>query len=396
MSVTAESGGAPFGLQVSALAAGAFFFLVLLFPLGVSAEGDEVDRRLDAVEKKLDEMIGRYRAETMARKDMEEIRPKFGYNLGAFGDVIYSTAGRENANHGFTVGDLALYSTASYGGRLNFLFEMEIEIDNDYAGVELERLWVGYTFDDRLALRAGRFHTALGYWNKEYHHSRYLFVTVERPFFLQFEHDNGVMPVHIVGVEAAGAVSAADSRIRYEFEVGNGPALNTATGELSPNNTADNDDAKQLAGRLSIRPDAVAGLTLGVSATRYSLDTLTRRCADVRVLNAFTHYLRHGLELHAEYFIISNAHHRADAYYFQAAYRLNAFTPYGRYETLDSDPSDPYFSSLAGGKSRTQYIAGVKYDFSPLRAVLKLQFRRDEMAGYRSYNVVETQWAFHF
>ena len=59
---------------------------------------------------------------------------------------------------------------------------MVVEDLNDRAIVDIERLWVGYTFDDLLIARAGRFHTALGYWNTEYHHGKHLFLSVDRPF----------------------------------------------------------------------------------------------------------------------------------------------------------------------------------------------------------------------
>ena len=82
---------------------------------------------------------------------------------------------------------MSLYSTASHGDHLHFLGELEIEMEDAETEIELERLWVGYTFSDLLTVRAGKQNTALGYWNKTYHRGKQLFTTIDRPFFLTSE-----------------------------------------------------------------------------------------------------------------------------------------------------------------------------------------------------------------
>ena len=51
----------------------------------------------------------------------------------------------------------------------------------------LEITWWGK--QDRLWFKvaAGRFHTALGYWNETYHHGTYLHTSITRPVAVRFE-----------------------------------------------------------------------------------------------------------------------------------------------------------------------------------------------------------------
>lgn len=91
----------------------------------------------------------------VASQALQDVRSRFGANLSAFGDVTYSSHSREKANNSFSVADMSLYSTASYGDHLSFLVEMEVEMEDAETEVELERLWVGYTFSDLLTVRGG-------------------------------------------------------------------------------------------------------------------------------------------------------------------------------------------------------------------------------------------------
>jgi hypothetical protein len=333
------------------------------------------------------------------KASVENTRPKFGVNLGAFGDVNFFTKDRKSNHSSFSLGPLDLYSTVNIGPRLTFLAEFDIDFDQE-AGegdVEMERLWVGYTFNDLLTVRAGRQHTALGYWNNTYHHGKLLFLTVDRPFFLAFEDDGGVLPVHTVGFEFSGSQHRPGFRWMYMLDVGNGHRIDSSTNTLVPNVTSDNNSSKQVALRLSVEPYLLPGLTLGLFGTYDKVGTDFNGDIKERIFGSDLSYIYNKVEFISEYYKMLNPGHHADAYYIQLGYKVvRDITPYARYETLKVDPTDPYFTNLENNSSRHQSIAGVRYDIDELRSALKFQYRIDRKVGSETFHVWEAQWSFSF
>ena len=388
-----------------------------LLPEARASELGELRDEVQELKQRLDELESSRVSEAAAVDELREFRAQFGANLGAFGDMNYNTDSRERRRKSFSVGSLGLYTTASYRERLNFLFEMVVVAHNGRTSVSLERLWAGYTFNDFLIVRAGRFHTALGYWNKTFHHGRHLFKTADRPFFLKFEDIGGVMPVHIIGLEVAGGTSLGSSMFRYWLEVGNGPGLQEDEharffpgGDygLTARNLSDNNDGKQVAGRLVIEPGFLPGLSIGVFGTTFFLSDFRNPSPPPTLIPMDFHqtvyggdlYLKKGgFELLGEYFRFKNGTEEGDAYYGQLAYTLGKWTPFTRYERLRSRSNDPYLSVLIGGSPRFQCISGVKYDLDYLHSSLKAQYRYDETVNDDStddYDVFVFQWTFHF
>ncbi|MDH4100834.1 MAG: hypothetical protein OEV28_09715, partial [Nitrospirota bacterium] len=212
----------------------------------------------------------------MATQALRDLRSRYGINLSAFGDLTYSTHSRERANDSFSIGEFSLYSTAHYGDRLSFLAEIEVEMEEDETGIEMERIWVGYTFDDHLTIRGGKHNSALGYWNKTYHRGKQLFNTIDRPFFLVSEHEGSILPLHIVGLEFEGSFQSRMGRLKYEFEIGNGPGIDPVK-KQHPNNYSDDNNSKQVVLRLSTRPAIAEWLNLGVFGTTYEVKTTEKK-----------------------------------------------------------------------------------------------------------------------
>jgi hypothetical protein len=357
---------------------------------------DELKKRLPRLEGQ--EHQGEEHGNLTFSETGEDIGPKFGINLGVFGDINYSTKNRENNHHGFSIGDLDLYSTVNYGTRLNFLAELIIEMErNDEKEIDPERLWVAYSFSDLLTVRAGRQHSALGYWNKTYHHGRHLFLTTDRPFFLAFEDKGGILPVHIVGIELEGTAGLAGMRWRYELGFGNGPRIDSTNKVLVPNDVSDNNNSKQFILRLSARPSYHPDLTLGVFGTTYEVDTTSKTGLEELVLGLDLSYFHSPWEVISEYFRLRNSEAHSNAFYIQLGYNLlDRVTPYARYEYLNVDPTDPYFLDLQNNADRFQEIVGLRFDINYLRSSLKVQYRHDDQKGDKTFNVLETQWSFNF
>jgi len=362
------------------------FFTILIF-IPFTAHADELSGLQETVARQQEQIDSL----SQKVKDMEnEGDSKFGWNLGLFGDVNYTTKSREHDHDSFYFPELSVYSTASYGERLNFLAEIAFEQPE----ADIERIWAGYTVSDMLIIRAGKFHTAMGYWNKTYHHGRQLFNTVDRPFFLAFEHDGGVQPLHITGIEIEGSKALGIGRLKYEFELGNGPMIDQTVNVLDSSNDSDNNSSKQPIIRVSLRPSAVQGLSVGVFATNFEVDTSIKTGVDETIYGIDIAYAGNNFEFITEGFLFHNPDGDGNACYGQLAYTYGDWTPYFRYERLEvQEGSDPYFDDL-GAIDRRQTIAGLKYDIDPLRSNLKFQYRHDDSTN--DYDVFETQWAFHF
>ena len=375
-----------------------FFAIIFTTPVLRAAELPGLEERIEKQQEEIDRLrqdLEMFHSEVYELKG--ETKPLFGANLGLFGDINYSTKSREKAHNGFYLGDVDLYSALSYGDRLNFLLELAIEIQEHASELDLERLWIGYTFNDLLIIRAGKHHTAIGYWNKTYHHGKHLFLTVDRPFFLDFGHNGGILPIHIVGLEFEGGWRSGFARFKYELDVGNGPKINQSTRKLNPNAAFDNDGSKQVALRISLTPSALPGLTVALFGTTFKLDTSARAGLRERIYGVDVAYRRHGLEFLAEYFRLANSDATGDAFYIQLAYSiLDDLTPYTRFESLEVDEADPYATNLLQGFDRYQAIAGVRYDIDQLRSSIKGQYRYDNSRDGNEYDVFEMQWSFGF
>src|SRR3989304_6280216 len=148
----------------------------------------------------------------------------YAFELNGFADVSFtkSTEGADEYRNGdFAFGTLDLYLAQTLDD-IDILVELIVEKGNV---LDLERLTIGYSFSDAAKLRVGRFHTPLGYWNNAYHHGVQLQPTIERPDFLKFEDDGGILPTHVVGASLGGRVHTGVGAVEYTAMIGNGPQI---------------------------------------------------------------------------------------------------------------------------------------------------------------------------
>lgn len=381
-------------MSVTGFTAG-FAFAFLLTPVYGESPPPHDAEGLRQTIRSLQDRIERLEAVQSLRdveQEHEELRPRFGLNLGVFGDLNASSTPRGQQRPAFGLGEVGLYSTARSGDRLTFLFEAAIEVDEDPTEFDLERYWVGYAFSDRLVVRAGRVHTAIGHWNRTYHHARYFFPTIDRPFVLAYDW---VLPTHLVGVEFAGTLRRGPTSLQYELEIGNGPEIDTVNRALKvTGDVQDRARSKQAALRIVGRHAALPGLTVGLSGTTYAFDVPSLRESVIGMEVA-----RSGarVEWIAEGWRLANPSAVAWAGYLQGAWKLREATaPFARFEWLETDAADPYLGALNAAVDRHQLIAGVRHDVDPLHSVVKAQYRRDSRADDHIRHMAELQWAFGF
>ena len=302
-------------------------------------------------------------------------------SINTYGDIGYevdhSTAPSDTTNS-FSAPRLELFLQETQG-RLSFLAETMFEVgDNNAFGIDMERIEVAYLFSDYLRLRAGRFHTAIGYYNDAYHHGRYFQTTVDRPEMVRFEDEGGLIPAHSVGLHADGRFPLGDKgSLRYDVDLANG------RGHLPDEvtNLADANGAKAYNLRLRIEPAFLDGLILGgniyFDKIPYADTTLMMvppsLPIDELVLGAHAVYLEHNVHFIAEYLHISHKISSTgysgvtQAGFVEVGYAVGRWTPYGRFQRVSVPATlDPFYAQnvLVQRGSLYSSVVGIRFGMS--------------------------------
>jgi hypothetical protein len=269
--------------------------------------------------------------------------------LRGFANVDFA-AHEEGLPDTFALGQFDTFMTSALSGDVSVLAEIVFEFGEDNQAVlDVERVQIKWAPSDAFSLTAGRMHTLLGYWNQTFHHGAWFQTTAGRPEMYLFEDDGGILPVHMVGVQAAGTLHAAAFDWKYSASLVNGRGR--IPDEIP--NVQDASDNKAVNLWMAVVPAAARGLELGASAY---LDRLppdgASRLADVRehIFGGYLLYAAHGLELLAE---ASQVRHRFEGrefrtwgYYAQGGLRRGRWMPYYRYDRVDVADGDPFLEPL--------------------------------------------------
>lgn len=346
----------------------------------------------------------------------------FAVEFGVFGDINFQITDEPGNNGAFALGGLDIYASQKISDNTRALIEYVIEDGGDGFVVDLERLWVQYTFSNSFEVGVGRFHTPLGHWNDNYHHGALLYDTVSRPFFLEFEDGAaGVLPVHFVGGWVAGKMPVGNGGLRVKAGIGNGPSINTAAGfdpaiadkpEIEINNVSDPNVNKSVVIRAAYDAGALP-LEVGVFAMKHSIAesgnsgvaAMGATLVSQAIFGADLRYAGPVMDIIGEYYrwrdenkVGAAGTYSADAAYLQFGYRYSEkLLPYYRYETLDFDGSDSYFR-LLGTRNENRHLLGARYKLDEGNT-LKLEVGQinpqNQPAGSDdSYSALNMQWSF--
>jgi hypothetical protein len=362
----------------------------------------------------------------------------FGLEIKGFSDVTYYDAWNKkdlsdpNTNGSVTLGELDFFMSANLSDRVDFLTEFNFDSDpnTNEGSVDVERLQIGYLFNDALKVQAGRFHNVLSYWNMTYHHGKELYTTVDRPNFVRFEDDGGLIPTHVVGLAIGGHFEGRMGGLEYDLMGGNGPRVQNVDcatpgptsclagggmGSLSPNSTGD--DSKNKTGSFMFRytpKGMLRGLGIGISGNIqqlrfYEADGVTPvtivspdgSTADVvlqQIYGANLTYLAHNIEFLSEGYQFRDHTYHGDSYmdyvwYAQLGLKIGRFTPYGRFERWTVLANDPYFVAL-GTQDLSETVAGIRFNLIPSSSI-KAEIRFINTPS-DNYNEAALQWAFAF
>ncbi len=331
--------------------------------------------------------------------------PAQAFEFQGFGDLTAGDSEEPGQAPGFTLGQIDLWATHTLDEerRTRAFLEVVIESVDGEVIVDLERLWIEYALTPRLKVRGGRFHSAIGYWNRVYHHGSYVQTTIDRPLFMDFEDgEHAIFPTHLVGMMGLASQRTALGRVDLEVQVGNGTFYNGS--EMDPGTGGDIDRDKAVMARLFFRPRAVHGLGLGLNFSRNAFKQVTASGAVAPLVTQRLwvfdlSYMDGGWEVLGEYFLVGNEDpagttRNSSAWYVQVGRRLSEnLIPYLRHEDLtDVDHTDPYFVTL-DTHEYTRSLVGLRYELSETSAV-KVELRSiDKGQRYAGY---WAQWTFAF
>jgi hypothetical protein len=309
----------------------------------------------------------------------------------------------------FTLGQLNLFVTSDISDKFKFLGEIVFEAgpDNIYGvtrgtensfGVDVERYLLTYSQNEYFNLSAGRYHTAIGYYNTAFHHSTWLQTTTGRPLLFEFEDRGGILPIHNVGLEAYGIIPSGSLGLHYVAEVGNGRESRSPLIEEPVQNIVDDSNSKAVNFELFARPIKIPGLQVGFSAYRDNLVPNTTPVAvGETILAAHAVYSTSNFEWLNEALVVRHTPEGGHTYqtpgwYSQISRRWGQYRPYFRYQYINASPNEPIFPDIA---LRAGPSAGIRYDASESVA-LKLQYDYTSLRNQPAVQGLQAQIGFTF
>ena len=299
-------------------------------------------------------------------------------NIRGFGDIGLYGGNQRGQTTSFSIGQLNLFITSNLSERLKFLTELVFEThqDNGFQAVP-ERVLIEYSPSDHFQLAAGRYHTAIGYYNTAYHHATWFQTATERPYIFEYEDEGGILPIHIVGLEASGQIPSGKLGLNYVLEAGNGRSSDPLVEPVQ--NYVDENNRKALNVAAFVRPDSIPGLQAGFSVYHDVLSTVSSPKIDETIMDAYAVLIRRRFEFLNEALMIRHVRGQhvfeTPAFYSQISERFGLYRPYFRYQYVNASSQEPVFPNVG---LRTGPSVGIRFD--PTASVaLKLQYDHTEL-----------------
>lgn len=300
-------------------------------------------------------------------------------NIRGFGDFGLYGGNQKGQTTSFSLGETNLFITSNLSEKFRFLTELVFEVhQNNAFETDLERILLEYSLNDYFKLSAGRYHTAIGYYNTAFHQAAWFQTATERPYIFEYEHEGGILPIHTVGVEASGQIPSGKLGLHYVAEVGNGRSSDPTVEAVQ--NYVDENNRKAVDLQIFARPDAIAGLQTGFSIYRDILATPSLPRINEEIMDAYAVLSRPRFEWLNEALLIRHAPQsqrafNTPAFYTQISERFGQYRPYFRYQYVNASSLEPVFTQVG---LRTGPSVGIRFD--PTGSVaLKLQYDHTEL-----------------
>ena len=328
-----------------------------------------------------------------------KIQGYFDFNFGVGSDantLVFPLGAPAHAT--FQMGELDLMLMSQLSQKFSFMSELVFSSGtNNQLGIDIERYVLSYKANKYLQVGFGRYHTAIGYYNTEFHHGTWFQTATGRPFMYFFEDNGGLLPVHSIGATATGLVPGTDAvGLHWVAEVANGRA-SSSLAEPTQNFYSDrNHKAYNLAAYIA--PQAINGLQIGASYYKDRIIPPGVTPADQTIASLYAVYVTPKWELLNEGVLLRNhLENQGPIFntplaYSQFSRKFGAWRPYFRYQYVNSSAGDPIniYTGRYMGPS-----AGLRWDFTDY-AAFKLQYNRLDQRNSKPSNGLDAQLAFTF
>ena len=326
---------------------------------------------------------------------VKETFPKVQFNV--LGDITYHVSNGKGESHTFALGDVDPIVTAQLSEKGSVLGDFVIASDNAGFAFETERLLLRYSVNDLFNIEAGRFHTAIGYYNNTYHNGTYFQTPVERPAIYHFEDGEGILPVHSNGISVNGDLPSGAWRLHYVAEVANGRDYDP---DASHFRIEDDNNFKAFNLALSARPEFLSGTVFGVSAYHDTLTLNGLPRVNQWIYSAYGVYKTSTFEWLNEVILVRHTPHGEKAFNTTAAYtqlsrKFGKLRPYVRLQWRNSPADDPVLERIEQNVSVWGPTVGIRYDFTPMMAI-KAEFEHSKHRDEKSLEEGTLQWTFRY
>jgi hypothetical protein len=315
--------------------------------------------------------------------------------IQGFADVNYRATNEKGRTNSFFLGQLDLFITSRLSEKFSVLSELILDAGEDNAFTfEVHRLLLKYSMNDYLNLSAGRYHTAIGYYNTAYHHGSFFQTTVDRPFLFAFESRGGILPLHNVGLEIAGRIPKAPLGLHYVAEIGNGRASRPLARPVQ--SVVDENNGKAFNLAIFSRPTQVPGLQTGFSVYHDRLTPGIVPPVEQTIMAGHVVYQNARTESLNE--VIVFRHESAGrvfyipGFYTQWSRRYGNIRPFFRYQYVNVPSDDPIYRTVG---RRNGPSVGFKYDLSDF-VNFKAQYDHTARRGLSAFDDLILQLSFTF
>lgn len=275
---------------------------------------------------------------------------------------------------------VGVFATAEYR---NLLFLGEVLLSNDEQ--EIERIQLGWTLGDN-KVWLGRFHNPIGYWNSQFHHGSYLETSISRPSIVDFEENDGLLPMHLTGLLIEGVKEHDEQGLGYALAVATGPELSDQLEALNVLEPASGSQDLSVTLNVYHAPVIYSPTRYGLYVSYSEIPAISRGIDEIRQVNAGVYgnwESRHWRLIGSTFYVDSRLQQlngeRSDQFYggyFQAEYnRDDQWTIFGRIESTFDDENDPYLA-LFPQHVNDRILGGIRLDIFD-RHAFKLEVSRN-------------------
>jgi len=266
-------------------------------------------------------------------------------------------------------------------GHQRVLIEALAEPEDEESHLDLERLQYGWILNHETEIWIGRFHDPLGIWNTHFHHGAYLETSASRPDVIHFEDNDGILPMHISGVQINGHQGMDNRGMHYSLGIGAGPEINNNA--LVPVDILDPGKGSHKLGstiRFTYHPnDEEMSTQVGGAIAYYPIPSDSITTGDIKqtVISVFGIWDINSFHNLGSIFHVKNEFDSSADDSFTTAYIQSEFTwhpdwtAYGRIESGSDVKNDTYLSMFPRSITQRQLL-GIRYELKKNQA-LKLE-----------------------